>query len=119
MEKASKSGLCHPKTKHFNPIAPPPKTSQWPPEGSRRAQDFVAGGQQFGRSTGSFSAETIGNHPSPSMIPGGFLLIWRRLFRLTRPSKTGSKLASEGLQYRVHDRGRAFFGTKSTSLGWF
>ncbi|BCG86343.1 hypothetical protein MesoLj113c_24530 [Mesorhizobium sp. 113-3-9] len=66
MEKASKSGLCHPKTKHFNPIAPPPKTSQWPSEGSRPAWDFVAVGQQFGRSTGPFSAEAIGKHPHPA-----------------------------------------------------
>ncbi|WP_202352945.1 hypothetical protein [Mesorhizobium sp. 113-1-2] len=47
MEKASRSGLCHPKTKHFNGIAPPPKTSQWPSGGGRPGRKIVANGQQF------------------------------------------------------------------------
>ncbi|MCH4560921.1 hypothetical protein ACVILI_005833 [Mesorhizobium sp. USDA 4775] len=52
MEKASKSGLCHPKTKHFNPIALPPKTSQWASRGDRAGRKNVASGQQFADAIG-------------------------------------------------------------------
>jgi hypothetical protein len=47
MEKASKSGLCHPKTNHLIRIAPTPKTSQWPSAQGGPGRKIVAGQQQF------------------------------------------------------------------------
>jgi hypothetical protein len=55
MEKNSKSGLCRPKTKHFNGIAPPPKRVNGRREAGVRAGKMLQTGNSFCDAIGFFS----------------------------------------------------------------